>query len=64
MCIRDRDSGKSALDKIKAGANALQLYTGMIYKGPTIARNIKKELIGLLKQEGFKNIQEAVGTST
>ena len=58
------DSGKSALDKIKAGANALQLYTGMIYKGPTIARNIKKELIGLLKQEGFKNIQEAVGTST
>ena len=57
------DSGRSALDKIKAGANALQIYTSMIYKGPTIAKDIKKELINLIRQEGFQNIKEAIGTS-
>ena len=56
------DSGKVAFEKIKAGANALQLYTGMIYKGPYLIRDIKKELISLLKKEGFQNIKEAVGS--
>ena len=55
------DSGKSAFEKIVAGANAVQLYTGMIYKGPGIVKEIKKELIQILKAEGMKNIQEAVG---
>ena len=56
------DSGKSAFEKISAGASALQLYTGMIYEGPTIAKKIKIELIQILKEQGFKNIQEAVGS--
>ena len=36
------DSGKSAFEKLAAGASAIQLYTGMIYKGPTIVKEIKK----------------------
>ena len=55
------DSGKSAFEKIAAGANTVQLYTGMIYKGPGIVKEIKKELIQILKAEGMKNIQEAIG---
>ena len=55
------DSGKSAFEKIAAGANTVQLYTGMIYKGPGIVKEIKKELIQILKAEGMKNIQEVVG---
>ena len=55
------DSGKSAFEKIAAGANAVQLYTGMIYKGPGIVKEIKKELIKILKTEGIKNIKDAVG---
>jgi len=55
------DSGKSAFEKITAGANVIQLYTGMIYKGPSIAKEIKKELISILKSEKIKNISEAVG---
>ena len=57
------DSGKSAFDKISAGASAVQLYTGMIYKGPTIVKDIKKELIKIIIDKGFKNIKEAVGTN-
>ena len=55
------DSGKSAFEKITAGASAIQLYTGMIYKGPSIAKEIKKELISILKSEKIKNISEAIG---
>ena len=36
---------QDALDKIKAGASLIQLYTGFIYNGPSFARNINKEII-------------------
>jgi dihydroorotate dehydrogenase len=55
------DSGQSAFEKITAGADAVQLYTGMVYKGPGIVKEIKKELISILKKENFKNISQAVG---
>ena len=55
------NSGKSAYDKIVAGASLLQLYTGFVYRGPSTAKEIKKELIEILKAEGMKNIEEAVG---
>ena len=57
------DSGKSAFEKLAAGASAIQLYTGMIYKGPTIVKEIKKELIDIMKSKGFKNIKEIVGSN-
>ena len=37
------DSGEAAFEKIAAGASAIQLYTGMIYKGPMIVKEIKKK---------------------
>tara|TARA_B110000438_G_scaffold79575_1_gene79666 strand:- start:79 stop:1125 length:1047 start_codon:yes stop_codon:yes gene_type:complete len=55
------DSGKSAFEKITAGADVVQLYTGMVFKGPGIVKEIKKELISILKKENLKNISEAVG---
>jgi len=58
------DSGKSAFEKITAGASAVQLYTGMVYKGPGIVKDIKKELIEILKKEKIKSIQEAVGINS
>jgi len=55
------NSGRSAYEKIMAGASLLQLYTGFVYKGPSIAKDIKKELIQILKIEGIKNIKEVIG---
>ena len=55
------DSGLTAFEKISAGADAVQLYTGMVYKGPGIVKDMKKELISILKKENLKNISEAVG---
>jgi len=56
------NSGKSAYEKIIAGASLLQLYTGLVYKGPSVVKDIKKELIQILKEEGIGNIKDAVGT--
>jgi len=56
------NSGKSAYEKIIAGASLLQLYTSFVYRGPSTAKDIKKELIHILKAEGIKNIKDAVGT--
>jgi dihydroorotate dehydrogenase len=39
------DSPAEALEKLKAGASLLQLYTGFIYEGPVLIRNIKKYLL-------------------
>ena len=58
------DSGKSMFEKIAAGADAIQLYTGMIFEGPGIVRDIKKDLIAILKKEKIKNLREAVGINS
>ena len=55
------NSGKSAFEKIAAGASLLQLYTGFVYKGPSLVKDIKKELIEILKSEGINNIKDVVG---
>ena len=55
------NSGKTAYEKILAGASLLQLYTSFVYRGPSTAKKIKKELIEILKAEGINNIQEVVG---
>ena len=56
------DSGEAAFEKIIRGASLVQLYTGMVYKGPGIATSISSELIDILKNKGFKNVSEAIGT--
>ena len=56
------DSGEAAFEKIIRGASLVQLYTGMVYKGPGIVSLISSELIDILQNKGFKNISEAVGT--
>ena len=55
------DSGKSAYEKFLAGANYVQLYTGMVFRGPNIVNLIKKELGELLLRDGVKNFSEIIG---
>jgi dihydroorotate dehydrogenase len=55
------DSGKSAYEKFLAGANYVQLYTGMVFRGPNVVNIIKKELKELLIVDGVKNFAEIIG---
>jgi len=56
------DSGQSVYQKIINGASLVQLYTGMIYKGPSIVSKINEELINILENERVKNISDIVGS--
>ena len=55
------DSGESAYKKFLSGADYVQLYTGMVYRGPNIVNIIKKELKELLLRDGVKNFTEIIG---
>lgn len=52
---------RDAYDKIRAGANAVQIYTGWIYEGPGAVKRINQGLLGLLKRDGLNHISQAVG---
>lgn len=55
------NSAESAYKKIKAGASLVQLYTGIVYHGPGLVRQIKKELVDLLAEDGYSAVIKAVG---
>ncbi|MFN2533617.1 MAG: dihydroorotate dehydrogenase (quinone), partial [Pyrinomonadaceae bacterium] len=54
-------SAQDAWEMISAGASLVQVYTGLIYEGPAIARNINEGLRRLVSSEGFVSLDEAVG---
>ena len=55
------DSGESAYKKFVAGASFIQLYTGMVFQGPSIVIKIKKELKEILINQDVKNFREIIG---
>jgi len=55
-------TANDAWEKICAGASLIQLYTGFIYQGPRIVRQINQGLVQILEREGLANITEAVGS--
>lgn len=54
-------SAEDAYAKIKAGASLVGLITGLFFEGPQLVGRINRELVGLLKKDGFSHISEAVG---
>jgi dihydroorotate dehydrogenase len=54
-------TAEDAWEKICAGASLIQLYTGFIYEGPNVARRINQGLGEILKREGFRSLDDAVG---
>lgn len=57
-------SAEDAYKKIRLGATLVQLITGLIFEGPQLPAQINLGLVRLLKQDGFKNISEAVGADS
>jgi dihydroorotate dehydrogenase len=50
-----------AYAKLRAGASVVQLYTGLVFEGPTLARDIHRDLLALLDRDGFDAVEDAVG---
>lgn len=56
--------GADAYAKIRAGANLIQLYTTLVYRGPPVVEAIKRELASCLVRDGFASVADAVGDGT
>ncbi|KAM9067155.1 LOW QUALITY PROTEIN: dihydroorotate dehydrogenase (quinone), mitochondrial [Sarcophilus harrisii] len=54
-------SGQDALEKIRAGASLVQMYTAFTYGGPPVIGKIKRELEALLEEQGFSQLTDAIG---
>lgn len=52
-----------AFDKIAAGASLIQAYTGFVYGGPSFAGDVNARLAAIIRERGFANIDEAIGSA-
>nr|UXE44767.1 dihydroorotate dehydrogenase (quinone) [uncultured bacterium] len=53
-----------AWEKITAGASLIQIYTALVYEGPSVAKSIVRGLLERMKKAGLNKLSEAVGTGT
>ncbi len=58
------DGAASAWSKIAAGADLVQLYTGLIYEGPSLPRRIVADLLRRLEERNVKHIRDIRGIET
>lgn len=56
------DSVDSAYERILSGASLIELYTGLVFKGPGLAGEVVMGLAQRLEADGFSTMAEAVGT--
>jgi dihydroorotate dehydrogenase len=54
-------SGAQAYAKIRAGADAVQLYSALAYQGPGLVGRISRDLATCLRADGFPSVAAAVG---
>lgn len=54
-------TAEDAYWRLKNGASLVQIYTSLIFKGPSIVRNINTGLVELLHKDGYEHIQQAIG---
>jgi dihydroorotate dehydrogenase len=57
-------SAEDAYRKIRRGASLVQLITGMIYEGPQLIGQMNRDLVQLLKRDGFASVSQAVGADS
>ncbi|QGQ97423.1 quinone-dependent dihydroorotate dehydrogenase [Paenibacillus psychroresistens] len=54
-------TAEDAYDKIRAGASLVEVYTALIYEGPSLIKRLNKGLLQLLARDGYSHISQAIG---
>lgn len=54
-------TAKDAYARIKAGATLVQAYSGLVFEGPSMVREINEGILELMKEDGYTHISEAIG---
>ena len=52
-------SGDDAWEALQAGADTVQLYTGIVYQGPSVVRQINRRLLDIMAREGVESLRSA-----
>ncbi len=47
----------------QAGASAIEVYTGLVYEGPSIAAKIMRGVLARLDSEGISRLSDVIGTA-
>jgi dihydroorotate dehydrogenase len=50
-----------AYEKIRAGASLVEVYTGLVYRGPEMIAEIQRGLLQRMRADGFTHIEQAIG---
>jgi len=64
MGVGGVNNAETALEKIKAGAKALQLVTAIRGEGTVVAGKINRGIVEYLDREGISSLQEIVGINS
>ena len=56
-------NAQDVLDKVRAGADLVQLYTGFVQHGPGLVARMLRDLPPLLRQQGLARLADAKGTA-
>jgi dihydroorotate dehydrogenase len=54
-------SAEDAYERIRSGAALVQVYTSLIYEGPTVFRRLNRGLLGLLERDRLARLSDAIG---
>ena len=54
-------TAEDAFEKIAAGASLIQLYTGFVYQGLSVARDVNQGLKEIFAKQNIKTLAEAIG---
>lgn len=55
-------NAEEAYRRLKAGASLIEIYSALIFEGPTVVGNINQEIVKLMKRDGFSTISDVVGS--
>jgi len=55
-------SAEQAFEKLRAGASLVQLYSAMVYEGPTLGHEISKGLVKLIDKHNFNTIKSVIAS--
>jgi dihydroorotate dehydrogenase len=56
-------SAEDAWEKIAAGASLVQIYTGLVFEGPGLVKQIVCDLVLRMEKEGLKDLKQLIGSA-
>jgi len=55
------ESVEDIVERLKAGASLVQIYTSLTYSGPPLVNKLNRQLANLMKQQNIKHLNDLIG---